>query len=82
MIQTSQKSDLDTKLGPSWYECFKKKSKTSISWYEMLKRNLQYQYQAGMKFQKKIQVVGWKGDTLPTLSMIYDIFCSLFHFNE
>jgi hypothetical protein len=59
---------------------FLKKSKTSISWYEMLKRDLQSQYQAGMKFQKKIQVVGWKGDTLPTLSMIYDIFCSLFQF--
>jgi hypothetical protein len=61
---------------------FKKKSKTSISWYEMLKRDLQCQYQAGMKFQKKIQVVGLKGDTRATHSMIYDIFCSLFHFNE
>jgi hypothetical protein len=61
---------------------FLKKTKTSISWYEMLKRDLQYQYQAGMKFEQKIQVVGWKADTHPTCSMIYDIFCSLFHFNE
>jgi len=73
MIQTSQKSDLDTKLGPSRYECLKKKTKTSISWYEMLKRDLQYQYQAGMKFEKKIQVVGWKADTHPKRIMIYDI---------
>jgi hypothetical protein len=50
---------------------FFKNSKTSISWYEMLKRGLQSQYQAGMKFQKKIQVVGWKGDNPPNTQ--YDL---------
>jgi hypothetical protein len=38
----------------------------------MLKRDLQYQYQASMKFQKKIQVVGWKGDQYPP-NTLYDL---------